>query len=364
MTSPVRSSARTVASLRQLCSMGLPEALFMAKFLEGTRNWLGADTGHFIWCDHQSLEPVNYSGDGFTDISAVQRFFSHNSKVTYPGVMPAFTDLMRSSASGTLGGGESGARAYLDSDLYQDVMRPCDGRYMLYMVARNIQGSPKGLLALLRSSSDKPFSKADHNKLAQIEPYLRHALSLDNEGASTLDSADHEGLVVLERNGALRYQDSTARKLLWMASHDRIDGGALIHLDPHNSTPQLRRLHHRLVSVFEGRDEGPPFFECRNSWGRFVFRGSWLDGAAQRAVGIRVLHFIPRELKAWTGLHRLDLAPRQQEVALLFSGGLTANEISDQLGISRHTVSEYVQVIYERLAIAPNREALQQALLS
>lgn len=336
----------------------------MAKFLDGIKNWLGADTSHFVWCDPQNLEPVNYSGDGFTDISAVQRFFSYYAKVASSGVMPAFPDLMRTWVGGNVGGNNPRVRAYLESSLYQDVIRPYHGHYMLYMVARDIHGSPKGLLSLLRSSSDKPFSRAEHKKLAQIEPYLRHALSVGNESAEMLDSADHEGMVVLDRNGALRYQDSIARKLLWMASHDRIDGNALIHLDPHNITPQLRRLHQRLVAVFEGRDEGPPFFECRNRWGRFDFRGSWLDGAPERTVGIRIRQYIPRALKAWTGLHRLDLAPRQQEVALLFSEGLKANEISDQLGISRHTVSEYVQVIYERLDIAPNREALQQILLA
>ncbi len=344
--------------------MGMPEELFMAKFLEGARDWLGADTGHFIWCDHQNREPVNYSGDGFTDISAVQRFFSHNSKITYPGVMPAFTDLMRSSSSGTLGCNESNAQVYVRSDLYQDVMRPCDGRYMLYLVARDVQGSPKGLLSLLRSSSDKPFSSSDHKKLIQIEPYLRYALSGEAGGAAMFDSADHEGMVVLDQKGTLLFQDNGARRLLWMASHDRIDRNALIHLDLHNTTPILRRLHHRLVAVFEGHEAGPSFFECSNGWGRFVFRGSWLAGPGQSAIGIRVRHYIPRALKAWTGLHRLDLAPRQQQVALLFSEGLTVSEISERLGISRHTVPEYVQVIYERLNIAPNREALQNALLS
>jgi DNA-binding CsgD family transcriptional regulator len=364
MRTPARSSSRTVASIRQLCSMALPEEIFMAKFLEVVREWLGCDTSHFIWCEAKSLLPVNYSGDGFTDISAVQRFFNHNSKIDYPGVMPAFADLMRTNASGTLGCAEEGADAYLRSDLYQDVMRPCDGRYMLYLVAHDIRGAPKGLLSLLRSSTDKPFSAADHEKLAQLEPYLRHALSVNIGVTNAFESADSEGLVVLNRDGALRYQDHEARRLLYMASHDRIDGNALIHLDSHNITPQLKRLHQRLVFIFEGRNARPPFFECRNSWGKFVFKGSWLDGAHEKAVGVRVLHFIPRSLKAWKGLHRLDLAPRQQEVALLFSEGRTVAEISDQLSISRHTVAEYVKVIYERLEIDPNREALQQVLLA
>ncbi len=336
----------------------------MVKFLEGARDWLGADTAHFIWCDHQNFEPANYSGDGFTDISLVQRYFSHNSKVAYPGVVPAFTDLMRSSGSGTLGCNEPSAKAYLRSDLYQDVLSPCDARYMLYLVACDVHGSPRGWLSLLRSSTDKPFSSKDHKKLLQIEPYLRYALSGEASTPSGFDSADQEGMVVLDQKGTPLYQDNGARRLLCMASHDRIDLNALIHLDLHNITPHLRRLHRRLVAVFEGQDVGPSVFECRNNWGRFVFRGSWLAGPGQSAIGVRVQHYIPRALKAWAGLHRLDLAPRQQQVALLFSEGLTASQISERLGISRHTVPEYVQLIYERLNIAPNREALQTALLS
>jgi DNA-binding CsgD family transcriptional regulator len=358
-----RTSGRTIASIRQLCSMGMREEIFMTKFLKVLRDLVGADTSHFIWCGSESLLPVNYNGDGFTDISAVQRFFNQSSKLAFPGVMPAFSDLMRSAASGTLGG-DKHAKAYLRSDLYQDVMRPCDGRYMLFMVAHDIRGVPKGLLTLLRSSTGRPFSGADQAKLTQVEPYLRHALSLSMGESDSHESLDGEGLVVLGMDGSVKYQDLAARRFLWMACHERIDGGALIHLDSNNMNPELKRLHHRLVSIFEGRVARAPFFEVRNSWGRFVFRGSWMEGAEEKAVGVQVLHFIPRALKAWEGLYRLDLAPRQQEVALLFSEGLSAADIAERLTISRHTVAEYVKVIYQRLAIDPNREALQQALLS
>lgn len=95
-----------------------------------------------------------------------------------------------------------------------------------------------------------------------------------------------------------------------------------------------------------------------------MFRGSWLQGCADAIVGVRVTHYIPRALKAWKGIHKLELAPRQQQVALLYSEGRTVSEISGDLNISRHTVADYVEVIYNRLAISPTREALQEVLLA
>lgn len=364
MKSPARSAARTLASIRQLCCMDLPEALFIPRFLEALKDWLPVHNAHFYWADPVTLQPANYYGDGFGQMDTVRQYTNRHSQTEIPGLTVAFPSLMRHLHSGTFGCEGPGVQDYLRSEMYGEVMRPFDGRYVLYMVLRDANRQPRGLLSLLRHPSDKAFSARDHGKLLQLEPYLRHAFSVSPVTPPTGECRDAEGMAVLDGQGVPRYQNAEARRLLWMASHESIDADALIHLDASSTTPQLRRLHHRLVGILEGRQTQAPAFTVCNNWGRFVFRGSWLEGPGDKAVGVSITHYIPRKLKAWKGLHRLELAPRQQQVALLYSEGQTLAEIAAGLNISRHTAADYVNVIYERLAITPSREALQEALLS
>lgn len=358
-----KSGARTLASIRQLCCLNLHEELLVPNLLDALHAWIPADTRHFIWADQKTLMPANYTGDGFTAVDVMQRYFTHNSKIDYPGVAPAFPTLMRTFTSGTFGHGNEGVESYLRSDMYQDVLRPLGGRYMLYMVVRDQNGHPRGHLSLLRRASDRPFGEAERQKLVQLDPYLRHAFSVRALAEPFGESLAAEGMAVLNEDGTLRYQDKAARKLLWMASHEQIDTMALIHLDGRGITPHMRRLHQRLAGVFRGHDVPPPAIEHKNRWGRFLFRASWLEGVGGKAVGVVISHYIPRTLKAWQGLHRLDLAPRQQQVALLFSEGRTLGEIAEALNLTRNTVADYLEVIYRRLGIKPGREALQEVLL-
>jgi DNA-binding CsgD family transcriptional regulator len=366
MKAPVKSAARTLASIRQLCCLNLPEELFMPRFLEALKDWLPVHNSHFYWADPKTLQPSNYCGDGFGQMGVIRQFVNHTSQVDHPGLGVAFPEIMRHSHSGTFGC-EGDVAHYLKSDMYGEVMQPFDGRYVLYLVLRDVNQQPRGLLSLLRHPSDKAFSQTDQQKLLQLEPYLRHAFSASPALAPAHESRDAEGMAVLDKDGLPRYQDAEARRLLWLASHDSTGGEVLIHLNRLGATPQLARLRQRLVSIFEHRDAQAPVFTVRNRWGRFVFRGSWLDGAAsgnEKAIGVTITHYIPRVLKAWKGLHRMELAPRQQQVALLYSEGRTLTEIAAELNISRHTAADYVDVIYARLAITPSREALQEALLN
>jgi DNA-binding CsgD family transcriptional regulator len=365
MGSHAKHNPRTLASIRQLCCLELPEELFVPRFIEAVRDWIACDTSHFVWADQDTLAPVNYSGDAFSELEALQRYFTHNSRVEYPGLVPTFAEQMRTFSAGSYGGDEANRDIYLKSDVYHEVLRPLGGRYMLYLVPRDMDGRPRGLLVLLRHLSGHAFTAGDHERLTQLEPYLRHAFSVQTSIRTRRESRISEGMAVLDRQGNIRLQDAEARRLLWMASHEEIGSQALIHLDAKGETPLLKRLHQRLVHLFNGRNAPPPSFAIRNRWGRFTFRVSWLEGpaAGAGATGVTIAHYIPRTLKAWQGLHKLALAPRQQEVALRFSEGRTLAEIAEELNISRHTAADYVNVIYGKLAITPSREALLEVLL-
>lgn len=296
-------------------------------------------------------------------VDVMQSYLTRHSYVDHPGLMPAFPKLMRFSTSGTIGCNAEGVDSYLGSSVYQDVLQPLGGRYMLYMVVRDRGGHPRGLLSLLRRESDRPFCEGDRQKLLQLDPYLRRAFSRPQLSAPTGQHLASEGMVILDEFGNSLYRDHAGKRLLWMASHEQIDSTALIHLDNSGQTPNMHRLQQRLKTVFDGLQAATPAWEHQNRWGRFLFKAKLLDGSGGKAIGVTVSHYIPQSLKAWQGLHRLDLAPRQQEVALLFSEGFTISEVAGALNISRNTANDYLSVIYQRLGIPPGRDSLQGVLL-
>ena len=58
----------------------------------------------------------------------------------------------------------------------------------------------------------------------------------------------------------------------------------------------------------------------------------------------------------------MTLTPRQRDVLLLICEGKTAAEIARDLGLSRFTVRNYVQRIYERLGAQDRVQAVSIAL--
>jgi PAS domain S-box-containing protein len=60
--------------------------------------------------------------------------------------------------------------------------------------------------------------------------------------------------------------------------------------------------------------------------------------------------------------NRLALTRRQREVLTQLAGGLNVREISDELGISVHTVRSHVRKIFETLEVSSQLEAVAKAL--
>ena len=60
-------------------------------------------------------------------------------------------------------------------------------------------------------------------------------------------------------------------------------------------------------------------------------------------------------------LPRVQLTERENDVLLRVAKGYTLPEIGEQLGISRHTVADYVKQIYRKLNVSSRAEAALEA---
>jgi DNA-binding NarL/FixJ family response regulator len=75
-----------------------------------------------------------------------------------------------------------------------------------------------------------------------------------------------------------------------------------------------------------------------------------------------IAHFTAqRRPAANTLLHEVSLTERETEVLLRVAKGFTLPEIGVQLGLSRHTIADYVKQIYRKLNVSSRAEAALEA---
>lgn len=74
-----------------------------------------------------------------------------------------------------------------------------------------------------------------------------------------------------------------------------------------------------------------------------------------------IAYFAAQVKKPSTLLHEVSLTERETEVLLRVAKGYTLPEIGVQLGLSRHTIADYVKQIYRKLNVSSRAEAALEA---
>jgi hypothetical protein len=350
--------------MRQLCSLGLPPGIVVPKLLDALHRWVPAGSNHFIWSDPNGL-PSNYYGELSGVERYIGRFFRDFALTANPRLTPPYPEIVRHFDVQIMG--VDNARVFVESALYREVFRPLDGRFVLNCAVRG-RDRPLGLLTLLRGSSERPFDAAEAEDIRSVVPYLRHALDAPLGPWSVNDLAqrvDAEGMAVLDERGRILHMDSEARRLMFLATHPQANAASLGDCDDQGVPACIVRMCADLAAIFNGRAARPPGFERANDWGRFVFRGNWLAGQCGEPprAGLLIAHNLPRRLKLWQSIQALGLAPRLQEAALNYADGCSLSDLAQRMGISRNTAISYVDALYEKLGIAPSKDALQDFLL-
>ncbi|HEY1091503.1 MAG TPA: response regulator transcription factor [Burkholderiaceae bacterium] len=74
-----------------------------------------------------------------------------------------------------------------------------------------------------------------------------------------------------------------------------------------------------------------------------------------------IAHFAAQKKPSQPLLHEVSLTERESEVLLRVAKGFTLPEIGVQLGLSRHTIADYVKQIYRKLNVSSRAEAALEA---
>ncbi len=83
-------------------------------------------------------------------------------------------------------------------------------------------------------------------------------------------------------------------------------------------------------------------------------------GADDGLIGIVIQRQVPLALKLMESMRALELSARQKEVCLLLAQGKSHPAIAERLTVSRSTVADHVQKIYDKLGVRSHEELVSR----
>lgn len=340
--------AAVIADVRQLCCLGLAAEALMPALLRELHEVVGCDSAAFFWVD-QAGEMTNLCAERLLPPDVMRLYFSRFYDSGEFSFRSAFSRLCTSGAPVTVA---RFSESFFRSDYYNLIWRQLDACHGLYAVIR-ADSRALGQLSLYRTPKDRPFSAQDQERLATVTRYIAHAVCAP--GVSRWEGRDEEGeasgLIILDRQHRLVHCSPQGRRLLFLATHQRISRSSLS-CSGADIPSALSRLCADLDLTFKHEAAPPPVIHIETAWGRFVCRAYRLNAeAAEALTGITVQLQTPLPLLLLAGAKAMRLSAQQKQVVLLLARGQAHSEIARNLNISINTVGYHVKQIYNKLDV-------------
>jgi DNA-binding CsgD family transcriptional regulator len=344
-----------VASIRALCSLGLPGEQLIPALLETLHRVIPSSRNLFDWTDAKG-NLVRYFFEGPIDPEIARHYFDefHNKREI---------EAMGSFHSGVTGHATVRSAAELDSPdfyrsaLYNEIWRPQGLHSRVEAIVKNSRGHPMGSLVLYREKGDPPFSAAEEQLLAGLVPYVSRGLAA--ESSFSLDFVarrERRAVVNLADDGSLLHLSQDAHKML-LLSHGGITPESAGRKPRGTDFTSLALLAEQ-IRTHERASNQEVALTVDNAWGRFVYEAQPLvaAGGGPRAIHVSIQHQEPRAVAWRRALSGLQLSIAQTEVCALMRAGYTQPQIAAALAIAPSTVADHVKKIYNRLDVHSARE--------
>lgn len=343
-----------IAHLRLICTLGLPSELLVPAIAEALQaligfsnigfQWIGADGAlEKIWFD-QEISPV-----------VVREYTDHFIDTQEMACKGGIARLIRLSDARLL---PDWGGAFYATDYYEAIWRPLGFHIGVGGTIRApFDSVGRCLITLYRAPDDSPFRQADADRLAQALPYLAHAFGINDEKPDAFVDTDEEGLLMVDRSGAIQLATRSAIDLLFYGSGANLAGCSQ---SPQRMAMELVR---RIVCSLDlsPAPVAPPSVYVDNAFGRFTFRAHWFDGG-QDMIGITARRQEPLVLRLARESKYLPLSPTQKRVLLYAAQHQSNTAIGLRLRIKPDTVKGHVETILERLGIH-DRNKISDAVL-
>lgn len=376
-----KTAALALAHFKQLCCLGLPGQQVMPTLLAALHEVVPSYANYFFWIDaHGKLSNVLFENLDEV-VNLMPLYLGEFADTREREVVSSAAESLRT-RRGVWTVSESlkvDRRTYHRHDFYQLLMRP-SGFHDGLRAAVCDGARPLGIMGLGRKEAEVGFTRRDMRMLAALLPFLGHALTVPADTSVHYTEGQDEGMLIVDESSRICYQSAQARKLIFYATHPRVDGSTLSSLAGKEALRSgLAMLVQRLkasTAASADIEARPPVWRHGNHWGEFVFRAYWMDAAGAAGysdvgdaapepggmIAISVRHNEPVALKLQRELQDQPLSPRQQEVGLWLAQGASFPQIAKQLGLSKRTVENHANNIYTKLNVT-NRVELAGKLL-
>lgn len=393
-------SAAQIAYIRQLCFLGLGGQVIMPEILRALHALVPSAFNLFLWADeHHQLSNM------YSENSAMYHAQSRYLKDFYnSGEVQAYKTTF-SYAMRTGRGWRNTERLgpeFLASDIYHHLLKPCDIRHCVEVTIWD-QGRGLGSIVLNRSHDQKPFREEEEMRLRSLMPYLAHGLRGMRDLRGEATHSGESGTLIIDNQDRIVQFCPEGKRLLMLATHNTFsaanspfqDAAAIKRLRSsfapggHSKTPNLYSKAHDLHSkapdlhseapdlhseAHDLNSEAPdlhseaqsvPVQRHRNAWGEFVFRAYPLSTRVEcdGSLAIVIERHEPTPITLMRTLRKLPVTARQREVCLLLSYGYTHSMIGERMHVSKHTATDYVRKIYDKLDVR-SQDQLMKKLMS
>lgn len=365
-------SKLALTQIRQLCSLGLGHQLVIPQVLAKLHDYVPSYANAFFWFDAAG-NLTNAYDERPAGLAVMSAFAARHYKTLGAAVYREdWGTLVQNGLAATDSAGifRLPRNKLLQHEYYHEILKPLDWYHSAYMSAGDIHSlhTPRCLLVVHRSKSDKPFSQAELHKLDALQPFLTQALAFapHTEDQQWLETSS-QGTLILERSGKLLHNSQQGEMLLRLACSSSIFSSAEDATGlPAGSCHILHELYDKLMAVNHGKDNSQaPMTTVTNAWGRFVLTAAWLhatslQASSQALVCVQIRRQEPLTINLWRNIDALKLPARQGNICLLLALGHSHAAIAEQTGVSRNTVIGHSRKLYHQLQVGNRYELLNK----
>ncbi|MFM0247773.1 helix-turn-helix transcriptional regulator [Paraburkholderia sediminicola] len=272
-----------------------------------------------------------------------------------------------------------GDTGWLSSELYRQFLKPADIRYLMGADLRTESGVECSF-RVCRSHASTHFQARDKAFCALLLPHLWRAVELHSrlnivESERTLyaNTIDHMqiGTITLDEGGAIMRANSVANEILAEADGLRITHGAVEATNGQENRNLQRLVRHARMGHFGTVNPAVDAMPITRSGDRpklgvlvrTIPLSEWSGDNKRRPATVLFLRDPDRKSERSQDILRklFDLTPAETSLALLLTNGLTLDEASDELHVSKNTGRAHLRSIFSKTGVT--RQAMLMRIL-
>lgn len=225
--------------------------------------------------------------------------------------------------------------------------------FRAYGIGNNIdfvlrqRGVPKALFIVAREPGSRAFSRTEVQIILAVRSHFLHAIAQPAEPIDGTDlQGDDCGVAIVSRSGEVIEADAIAWRLLFQMSKSP---PMAPRFRPETVPLPVMEVVYRSALARDGFNLAPPGLVVGTRFGPIYVRARWMRSIDQFAVTLQAT--FSGKVTLLRKVARLDLSPRQRELAVAMCSAEAGEGIAARLRLSDASYREYTRRLYSRLGV-------------